>query len=170
MLVNRRCGKKRKVTALRKKKPFSLIPERFFCSCILCTESLAGRCYWEVEWRVKQLERTERLRTVCLTVRMSPGVCRNRKTRTSIPIYPTSNRVGVYLEYADGRISFFDTIHSTFTKPLFPGFGLGRQSTVHVSPIFTIPTIHDPDILPILSSLNLQFMLQVWRSLRYALN
>lgn len=179
---SRACGnfklseKNTKVTALRKKKPFTLIPERFFYCCILCTDSIIGRCYWEVEWKgdvfigvTGQTTRNEGQAEDCLFDDDSWCLqCTdysytywNSKTRTSLPIYPTSNRVGVYVDYANGRISFFDkcfdkwnpvyTIHSTFTKPLFPWFGLGCQSTVHVLPIFTLPAIHDSDILPLLS-------------------
>ncbi|XP_036002938.1 neoverrucotoxin subunit alpha-like [Fundulus heteroclitus] len=41
----------RNVTRVEEEQPYPDHPDRFYCLYqLLCTDSLTGRCYWEVEW------------------------------------------------------------------------------------------------------------------------
>nr|XP_015803349.2 NLR family CARD domain-containing protein 3 [Nothobranchius furzeri] len=145
---------KRKVTVAQK-YPCMDHPERFdHLPQLLCGNGLAGRCYWEVDWRgvVK----------VAVTYR---GICRKgnkcdsifgRNDRswsllcseggysvwhdnreTIIPLPPSSlvsKKVAVYLDCPSGTLSFYKvsdtlvhlhTFRNTFTELLYPGFGFG---------------------------------------------
>lgn len=64
-------------------------------------------------------------------------------TSTAVTMPPSSNKVGVYLDWPAGRLSFFrvscgaltllHTFHTTFTEPVYPGFQLGWvDSTVYL--------------------------------------
>ncbi|XP_062849711.1 tripartite motif-containing protein 16-like [Trichomycterus rosablanca] len=130
-----------------------LYPDRFdFYTQVLCRESVSGRCYWEVEWSgndgvyiavsYKSISRKGRgdecwfgwndqsWILFCSTSRFS--FWHNNKG-TEIPIMPSSSRIGVYVDYRAGALSFYsvsDTmkllfrVQTTFTKPLYPGFSV----------------------------------------------
>uniref|UniRef100_A0A8C7IKP9 NACHT, LRR and PYD domains-containing protein 12-like n=1 Tax=Oncorhynchus kisutch TaxID=8019 RepID=A0A8C7IKP9_ONCKI len=125
---------------------------------VLCREGLSGcRYYWEVEMdgtgavigvMYKGMKRKGRgvdsdiggnKKSWCLYCSHSgycfyhPGVCCR-----SIP-GPVSNRVGVYLDWSAGTLSLYSvsssgtlthlyTEHTTFTEPLYPGFGVSSSS------------------------------------------
>ncbi|XP_062320938.1 E3 ubiquitin/ISG15 ligase TRIM25-like [Osmerus eperlanus] len=121
-------------------------PERFTNNWqVLCENALSGRCYWEVEWSgcvgiavsYKDINRTQSGRlsrfgdndkSWCLEY---SGQCfhfryNNVETVTS----SFGSRVGVYLDYMAGILSFYsisDTmtlihrVQTTFTQPLYPG-------------------------------------------------
>ncbi|XP_042170700.1 NLR family CARD domain-containing protein 3 isoform X2 [Oncorhynchus tshawytscha] len=142
----------RKVTRRREKQPYPDHPERFeYCRQVLCREGLTGRCYWEVEWSgrravigvtYKGISRRGKS-TDCLiglndkswSLQCSDQhytAWHNHKP-TSIEAPSSSfHRVGVYLDWPAGTLSFyrvsFDTLThlhtftSTFTEPLYPGF------------------------------------------------
>ncbi|KAA0718663.1 hypothetical protein E1301_Tti014583 [Triplophysa tibetana] len=64
---------------------------------------------------------------------------RHKYKRTELPVVSSSCRIGVYVDHSAGILSFYsvsDTmtlihrVHSTFTQPLYPGFGLRKSSTV----------------------------------------
>ncbi|XP_058606024.1 NLR family CARD domain-containing protein 3-like isoform X2 [Onychostoma macrolepis] len=154
----------RKVSHVEEKQPYPDHPMRFDeCLQVLCSESLTGRCYWEAEMSGM----------VYISV-ASKGIRRNGKSnecvfgsnenswtlkcfnnrftvshnKTTI-IYDSScsKRVGVYLDWSAGHLSFYsvsDThtltrLHAfktTFTKPLYAGFGVESGSSVFLLPLF----------------------------------
>ncbi|KAL2086060.1 hypothetical protein ACEWY4_017119 [Coilia grayii] len=145
----------RKVLCVKDEQPYPAHPDRFDdWQQVLCRESLSGRCYWEAEWggdgaRVaaayKSINRKRRnneslvgynLKSWTLDCSASSrtfSVWHNNK-RTELPAPSSrSRRVGVYLDWPAGTLSFYSvnsdttlthlhTFHSTFTEPLCPGF------------------------------------------------
>ncbi len=127
---------------------------------MLCTEGLTGRCYWETEWSGRAYIGIA-YRRMC---RKGDGhdswlgkndcswalYCNkdgyktwHRGTCTTVTIPPSSNKVGVYLDWSAGTVSFFSvssdeltllhTFNTTFTEPVYPGFWLGWvDSKVHL--------------------------------------
>ncbi|XP_072567760.1 NLR family CARD domain-containing protein 3-like [Paramormyrops kingsleyae] len=149
----------RKVTG-GTKQPYPDHPERFdIWLQVLCRESLTGRCYWEAEWSgygadiavtYKGIRRKGRSADCVLgandkswSLCCSPdsySICYNNKP-TDIPIQPSgSRRVGVYLDWAAGTLSFYRvssdgltllySFTSSFTKPLCPAFVVCTNSSV----------------------------------------
>ncbi|XP_072564233.1 NLR family CARD domain-containing protein 3-like isoform X3 [Paramormyrops kingsleyae] len=149
----------RKVT-WGEEQPYPDHPERFdYWDQVLCRESLTGRCYWEAEWSgdvawigvtYKGIRRKGNSADCELgandkswMLRCSPdsySVCHNNK-QTVIPIKPSgSRRVGVYLDWAAGTLSFYRvssdgvtllySFTSSFTEPLCPGFWVNYNSSV----------------------------------------
>ncbi|XP_048856000.1 stonustoxin subunit beta-like [Brienomyrus brachyistius] len=152
-------GGDRKVT-WGAKQPYPDHPERFDSwSQVLCRESLTGRCYWEAEWdgygvwigvTYKGIRREggsddcwlgfndKSWGLSCNTD--SYSVLHNNK-QTLIPIPPSGpRRVGVYLDWGAGALSFYRVssdgltllyrFTSSFTEPLNPGFGVYPNSSV----------------------------------------
>ncbi|KTG38006.1 hypothetical protein cypCar_00043797 [Cyprinus carpio] len=151
--------KNRKVTHVREKQLYHCHLNRFECHQILCKESLSGRCYWETEWSGKEVYvsvaykgiKKEGWSNDCLfghnekswslkcfnegfTARHN-----NKSTEISVPLC-CSNRVGVYLDWSAGILSFYSvsdthtlthlhTFNSTFTEPLYAGFGFYYYDT-----------------------------------------
>ncbi|XP_071375304.1 NACHT, LRR and PYD domains-containing protein 12-like [Centroberyx affinis] len=143
----------RKVTLVREEQPYPDHPERFdYWKQLLCRNGLTGRCYWEVEregWvSIGVTDRGIRRRgrgddcflglndkswsLICS--RYSYSACHNNRTTVKqTPVSSGSVRVGVYLDWPAGSLSFYrvssdtlihlHTFHSTFTEPLYPGFG-----------------------------------------------
>ncbi|XP_062864617.1 tripartite motif-containing protein 16-like [Trichomycterus rosablanca] len=130
-------------------------------SQVVCRESVSGRCYWEVEWSgdywvdiavsYKSISRKGGgLKCVfgrndqSWSLFCSPSsfsFCHNNK-EIEIPIMQSSSRIGVYVDYEAGTLSFFsvsDTmkllhrVQTTFTQLLYPGFGLDSGSKVKLS-------------------------------------
>ncbi|XP_062397601.1 stonustoxin subunit beta-like [Sardina pilchardus] len=110
----------------------------------------SGRYYWEAEWSngdevavaYKSMERkgsgdssrfgcnAKSWRLMCSSNSYS---ARHNNKETAIPAPSSrSSRVGVYLDWPAGTLSFYrissntlthlHTFHSTFTEPLYPGF------------------------------------------------
>ncbi|XP_072567819.1 protein NLRC3-like [Paramormyrops kingsleyae] len=136
-------------------------PERFsgWCTQVLCRENLTGRCYWEAEWdgeaawigvTYKGIRRKGGNADCLLgdndkswSLDCNPdsySVCHNNK-ETLIPIRPSgSRRVGVYLDWGAGALSFYSVssdgltplyrFASSFTEPLYPGFAVPLNSSV----------------------------------------
>ncbi|XP_048854432.1 NACHT, LRR and PYD domains-containing protein 3-like [Brienomyrus brachyistius] len=151
-------GGNRKVT-WGAEQPYPDHPERFDSwEQVLCRESLTGRCYWEAEWdgraawigvTYKGIGREggsdcglgyndKSWCLYCYTDRYS--VWHNNK-QTVIPIKPSgSRRVGVYLDWGAGALSFYRVssdgltpLHrftSSFTESLYPGFYVYSDSSV----------------------------------------
>ncbi|XP_046902068.1 protein NLRC3-like isoform X6 [Hypomesus transpacificus] len=142
----------RKVTRRREEQPYPDHPERFEdYRQVLCREGLSGRCYWEAEWSGRGVHIAVTYKGIS---RRGGGVdcvlglnnkswsleCHDNKysawhnkKSTVIPVPPSSShRVGVYLDWPAGTLSFYTvssdtlthlhTFHSTFTEPLYPGF------------------------------------------------
>nr|XP_023662841.1 tripartite motif-containing protein 16-like [Paramormyrops kingsleyae] len=136
------------------KQPYPDHPERFdYWNQVLCRESLTGCCYWEAEWSgggaligmtYKGIGRKGDSADCVLgandkswMLRCTPdsySVCHIAE-QPVISIKPSgSRRVGVYLDWAAGTLSFYRvssdgltllySFTSSFTEPLCPGFGV----------------------------------------------
>ncbi|KAM4606201.1 uncharacterized protein ACJ7VT_016454 [Polymixia lowei] len=141
----------RKVTEVKEEQSYPDHPERFVCwPQVLCREGLTGRCYWEVEWRgavnigvtyrgIKRRGDDSNCwiggndKSWCLFCNDNSYTARYNNRTTSISLLSSGcNRVGVYLDWSAGSLSFYrvssdtlthiHTFHSTFTEPLYPGF------------------------------------------------
>uniref|UniRef100_A0A4W4F385 B30.2/SPRY domain-containing protein n=1 Tax=Electrophorus electricus TaxID=8005 RepID=A0A4W4F385_ELEEL len=154
----------RKVTCVwEQQQSYPDHPERFdVFPQVLCRESLTGRCYWEVEWSGGGAEISVTYKGISrkggsddcrfgsnikswslICFNNSYTVCHNKK-ETDISAPSSSNRVGVYLDWPAGTLSFYrvsshthtlthlHTLHSTFTEPLYAGFRLYRYTSVCV--------------------------------------
>ncbi|XP_042169243.1 NLR family CARD domain-containing protein 3-like [Oncorhynchus tshawytscha] len=149
----------RKVTWRREEQPYPDHPERFDdCRLVLCREGLTGHCYWEVEWSggavigvtYKGISRRGRGEDCCLgyndkswslSCSDNSYIARHNNNPTTIDVpSSSSHRVGVYLDWPAGTLSFYRassdtlthliTFTSTFTEPLYPGFGVWIGSSV----------------------------------------
>ncbi|XP_062865092.1 tripartite motif-containing protein 16-like [Trichomycterus rosablanca] len=137
-------------------------PDRFDgYSQVVCRESVSGRCYWEVEWSgndgvyiavsYKSISRKGRgydcgfgwndqsWSLFCSPSRFS--IWHNNK-ETNIPRMLSSSRIGVYVDYEAGTLSFYsvsDTmkllhrVQTTFTQLLYPGLRVHSGSKVKLS-------------------------------------
>ncbi|TRY82196.1 hypothetical protein DNTS_000388 [Danionella cerebrum] len=85
---------------------------------VLCTNSVIGHCYWEVEYSGK---------AVYISVSYKSIVQPNG-----------SKRIGVYVDHHGGYLAFYrisdgmnliHTIQTTFTQSLYPGFGFGSSGS-----------------------------------------
>uniref|UniRef100_A0A674DIK3 B30.2/SPRY domain-containing protein n=1 Tax=Salmo trutta TaxID=8032 RepID=A0A674DIK3_SALTR len=141
----------RKVTGRREKQPYPDHPERFEgYRQVLCREGLTGRCYWEVEWSggadigvtykginrrggVKDCWLGHNDKSWSLFCYNNRYTARHNNNPTTIDVpSSSSHRVGVYLDWPAGTLSFYRassdtlthliTFTSTFTEPLYPGF------------------------------------------------
>ncbi|XP_037396320.1 ribonuclease inhibitor-like isoform X2 [Pygocentrus nattereri] len=153
----------RKVLFVREHQPYPDHPDRFDVWCqVLCVESLTGRCYWEAEWSggaadiavtyrgIKRKGHSEcgfgqNNQSWCLYCSDDKGhfVRHNNKYTVIPPQLIRSKRVGVYVDWGAGTLSFYSvsdphtlthlhTFHSTFTEPLYAGFGPNDNSSVCV--------------------------------------
>ncbi|XP_052358015.1 NACHT, LRR and PYD domains-containing protein 3-like isoform X1 [Oncorhynchus keta] len=161
--VNRRLSlseENRKVTWRREKQPYPDHPERFEdWGQVLCRQGLTGRCYWEVEWSgggadvgvtYKGISRRGRVEDCGLgyndkswslfcSDNSYSASHNNNPTTIDVPS-SSSHRVGVYLDWPAGTLSFYRassdtlthliTFTSTFTEPLYPGFWVCDESSV----------------------------------------
>uniref|UniRef100_A0A8C7INJ8 Uncharacterized protein n=1 Tax=Oncorhynchus kisutch TaxID=8019 RepID=A0A8C7INJ8_ONCKI len=151
----------RKVTCRREKLPYPDHPERFEDRRqVLCREGLTGRCYWEVEWSgimgavigvtYKGISRRGggkecwlgyNDKSWSLFCSDNSYIARHNNNPTTIDVPSSrSHRVGVYLDWPAGTLSFYRassdtlthliTFTSTFTEPLYPGFRVYDDSSV----------------------------------------
>ncbi|XP_076851185.1 NACHT, LRR and PYD domains-containing protein 3-like isoform X3 [Brachyhypopomus gauderio] len=143
----------RKVTCVERKS-YPDYPERFdTLQQVLCRESLCGHCYWEAEWTgeraaiavtYKGIQRKgggrhsgfgRNIKSWMLYSSHNRFCVWHNETCTAISAPSSrSNRVGVYLDWPAGILSFYSvsshtptltllhTFHSTFTEPLYAGF------------------------------------------------
>uniref|UniRef100_A0AAQ4PXK8 B30.2/SPRY domain-containing protein n=1 Tax=Gasterosteus aculeatus aculeatus TaxID=481459 RepID=A0AAQ4PXK8_GASAC len=125
---------------------------------LLCRTGLTGRCYWEVEWRgdvdvsvsyrgIRRKEISDCLfgendQSWSLSCSDEGYSVRHNKTETHITTSSssssTSGRVAVYVDWPAGSLSFYrvssdtlihlHTFSTTFTEPLYPGFGFWSGS------------------------------------------
>ncbi|XP_062864530.1 tripartite motif-containing protein 16-like [Trichomycterus rosablanca] len=132
-------------------------PDRFnIWPQVLCRESVSGRCYWEVEWSAdewvdiavsyKSISRKGggdecvfgwNVQSWSLFCSPSSFSFWHNNKKTVIPIMLSSSRIGVYVDYEAGTLSFYsisDTmkllhrVQTTFTRLLYPGFYLNIGS------------------------------------------
>ncbi|XP_036374378.1 tripartite motif-containing protein 16-like [Megalops cyprinoides] len=144
----------------RVKKTLSCLDhqERFnYWTQVLCREGLSGCCYWEAEWSgergveiaasykdIKRKTKDEDSsfghndKSWSLSCSPSSYSFWHNGEKTKIPV-PPSSRIGVYLDHRAGTLSFYsvsDTmtvlhrVQTTFSKPLYPGFYVGRECSV----------------------------------------
>ncbi|KAM9349711.1 tripartite motif-containing protein 16-like [Symphorus nematophorus] len=145
----------RKVTRMNQPQSYSKHPDRFIeWWQVLSTESLTGRCYWEVEWRGEDVRVAVAYKNISRAgTRNECGFGQNEKSwalncdnnsynflhnRVQTPVSgPRSSRVGVYLDHSAGILSFCSVsetmsllhrVQTTFTQPLYAGFWLRRSS------------------------------------------
>ncbi|XP_058872410.1 tripartite motif-containing protein 16-like [Acipenser ruthenus] len=150
----------RKVTRRGETQRYPDHPERFDSwKQVLCREGLSGiQFYWEIEWSgeeafigvtYKGISR-KGWDVLCvlggndkswsLSCSDSSYTARHKNNHTAItaPHFP---RIGVYLDFNAGTLSFYgvsDTMtllhrfQTTFTEPLYPGFGLDYDSSVTI--------------------------------------
>ncbi|XP_039621665.1 tripartite motif-containing protein 16-like [Polypterus senegalus] len=148
----------RKVTRGRKMQ-YGDHPDRFeHWRQVLCRQGIIGiRCYWEVEWIGKGASIGVAYKGICRKGKAAEsGLGGNDKswsvdcstTRYSVwhnnketqITAPLCHRVGVYLDCPAGCVSFYivseDTMtllyrfKASFTEPLYPGFGIGVDSSL----------------------------------------
>ncbi|XP_076875374.1 NACHT, LRR and PYD domains-containing protein 3-like isoform X2 [Brachyhypopomus gauderio] len=154
----------RKVTRVEEHQAYPDHPERFNdWPQVMCRESLTGRCYWEAECSgtagiavtYKGISRKGdsydcgfgyNIKSWRLHCSNNSYTVHHNKNRLDISDPPSSsNRVGVYLDWLAGTLSFYSvsslthtlthlhTLHSTFTEPLYAGFWVrGPDSSVCV--------------------------------------
>lgn len=155
------CGTR--VTWVRESQLYPNHPERFeSVPQVLCLQGLRKRHYWEVEWQGRWVDIAVSVRG--LHRRASSHLCGFGSTKHSWVLYCSddhysaqhdhqpvdipaplsrSHRVGVYLDWPGGTLSFYSvscgtlshlhTFYSTFTEPLYPGFGMeGDDSSVSI--------------------------------------
>ncbi|XP_073678552.1 E3 ubiquitin-protein ligase TRIM65-like [Garra rufa] len=120
---------------------------------VLCSESICGRCYWEVQWdgthdvgiavsyeSIRRKGQGDECKfgynaeSWSLDRTMSGYLfCHNNK-QTKLLIEPSCSKIGVYVDQSAGILSFYsvsDTItllhrvQTTFTQPLYPGIRIG---------------------------------------------
>ncbi|XP_060769559.1 E3 ubiquitin/ISG15 ligase TRIM25-like isoform X2 [Neoarius graeffei] len=143
--------KNRAVRDSERKQPYADHPERFdYWEQVLCKESVCGRCYWEVERSrdgfvfisvsYKDISRkgpgTEcwfgfNNQSWSLWCSSSSLSFWHNNIKTDLRV-PSPSRIGVYVDHSAGTLSFYsvsDTmkllhrVHTTFTQPLYAGFG-----------------------------------------------
>ncbi|XP_036436622.1 NACHT, LRR and PYD domains-containing protein 12-like [Colossoma macropomum] len=155
---------KRKVMHGKEPQPYPDHPDRFKRNPqVLCRESLTGRCYWEVEWsrgvHIAVVYRRKRCGehwfgwydkfwSLCCDddeygvkyidmYSLTTG-------RIFDPLPSGSHRVGVYLDWPAGILSFYrvspdtqtlthiHTFHVMFNEPLYAGFSFWADSSVRL--------------------------------------
>ncbi|XP_038827467.1 NLR family CARD domain-containing protein 3-like, partial [Salvelinus namaycush] len=144
----------RKVTWRREEQPYPDHPELFEdCEQVLCREGLTGRCYWEVEWSGRRADIGVTYKGInrkgegkdcwlgwndkswSLDCSDNSYTAWHNDNLTTIDVPSSgSHRVGVYLDWPAGTLSFYRassdtlthlyTFTTTFTEPLYPGFGV----------------------------------------------
>ncbi|XP_042253567.1 stonustoxin subunit beta-like [Thunnus maccoyii] len=152
----------KKVT-LGAKQDYSDHPKRFdICPQVLCREGLTGRHYWEVEWSeghhehvvvgvaFQQINRKGsgndcylgiNDKSWCFGVNaVPPAVYAGYDRQWWTGSYPSTGckRVGVYLDWPAGTLSFYSvssnrlshhrTFNAHFTRPVYPGCNIKNQS------------------------------------------
>ncbi|XP_051782690.1 tripartite motif-containing protein 16-like [Erpetoichthys calabaricus] len=155
----------RKVTREGTKAKYPDHPNRFdHWPQVLCREALTGtRCYWEVECTGDNLAigvayqglsrkgdgmecslgNNDKSWSLYCSYSQYSVYHNNKCTILSTPYSP---RIGVYLDWPAGSLSFYSVSHTmtllhrlntSFTKPLYPGFGVGPDCSVticHLTP------------------------------------
>uniref|UniRef100_A0A673J997 NACHT domain-containing protein n=1 Tax=Sinocyclocheilus rhinocerous TaxID=307959 RepID=A0A673J997_9TELE len=94
----------RTVIHVEEKQSYPDHPDRFdFYSQVLCRESVCGRCYWEIEWSGEYVSISE-----CLWI-IVQELCPSTASLDTM--------------------SLIHTVQTTFTQPLYPGFGVDYSGT-----------------------------------------
>lgn len=132
--------------------PYCARPHRFTkFPQVLCREGLSERCYWEVEWHARTLSAAVAYRDISRTsddsrfgnterswsldCTANGYLFRHNNIETMVS-GPSSNKIGVYLDYRAGILCFYHVsdpmvllhkVQTTFTQPLYPGLGLNYE-------------------------------------------
>ncbi|KAJ8000882.1 hypothetical protein DPEC_G00185010 [Dallia pectoralis] len=150
--------KKMKVTRVEEKQHYEDHPDRFdWHPQVLCTEGLSGsRYYWEVGWYGGEPDIGVAYKGIRRSgCHFDGGIGKNGNSWSlncigkgcyyfynagQNPIFfrgPVSTRIGVYLDWPAGTLSFYNvsgtwkhihTFYTTFTEPLYPGFWIYPDS------------------------------------------
>ncbi|XP_046729661.1 tripartite motif-containing protein 16-like [Silurus meridionalis] len=141
----------RVVRYIEKEQPYFDHPERFDSwPQVLCKESVCGRCYWEVERSrdgcvdisvsYKDIRRKGQNKKYLFgrnnqswSLWCSPSSLsfHHKDIKTDLKV-PASSRIGVYVDQSAGILSFYSVsdrikllhrVYTTFTQPLYAGFG-----------------------------------------------
>ncbi|KAF7222286.1 E3 ubiquitin/ISG15 ligase TRIM25 [Nothobranchius furzeri] len=151
-------GGRRTVTTRYEPQPYPNHPDRFTSwAQVLCRAGMAGRCYWEVEWAgnggvsvgicYKSMNRIGGGSDCKLghnskswSLDCSNKLCFFQHNKESVSIAtPCSSRIGVYLDFRGGTLSFYNVSDSmvllhkekiAFTQPVYAGFWVGLGSTL----------------------------------------
>lgn len=132
---------------------------------VLCQEGMGGRHYWEVEWTERHglcigvsyrtiirkgkghgsgLGHNDMSWTLSFSSKGHSFWHNNMETFLALPTNVKSGRVGIYLDYKAGILSFFsvsDTLNvlhivkATFTQVLYPAFAVGTGSVIKICPV-----------------------------------
>ncbi|XP_048010613.1 NACHT, LRR and PYD domains-containing protein 12-like [Megalobrama amblycephala] len=149
----------RKVTWVEESQPYPDHPDRFDSYAqVLCSESVCGRCYWEIEWNssanvsisvsYKSIGRKgygkecvfgNNDQSWSLNCSSSSYSFKHNSIVAKLPVEPISSRIGVYVDHSAGTLSFYSvsgdtmslihTVLTTFTQPLYPGFTVGYKGS-----------------------------------------
>ncbi|XP_057196691.1 NACHT, LRR and PYD domains-containing protein 3-like isoform X2 [Triplophysa rosa] len=148
----------RKITRVKERQWYPVHQDRFDHLQVLCRESLTGRCYWEAEWSGSGADISVSYKSITRegmsfdslfgsNVKSWSLYCSNNTTTawhnnndTLISATsPPSNRVGVYMDWSAGTLSFYSvsdthtqlhTFITTFTEPVYAGFRVHLNSSV----------------------------------------
>ncbi|XP_061573620.1 NLR family CARD domain-containing protein 3-like isoform X2 [Cololabis saira] len=153
----------RKMTYVKEDQSYPDHPDRFdYWDQLLCREVLMGRCYWEVQVRggvsvsvsYRRISRKGDSKDCVLgwndhswsLLCSDDGryqVWHNNRVTSSSSSSSVSDRVAVYVDLPAGTLSFYSissdrlillhTFNTTFTEPLYPGFGFRSSSCGSVS-------------------------------------
>ncbi|XP_073726036.1 NACHT, LRR and PYD domains-containing protein 3-like isoform X16 [Misgurnus anguillicaudatus] len=155
----------RRVTHVKEQQSYPDNEERFdYYPQVLCKESLTGRCYWEVKFTenvdisvsYKGIKRkgmgkecwfgyNEKSWKLHFNNIYTFTASNNNKISVISAVSPNSNRVGVYLDWSAGVLSFYSisdtqtlthihTFNTTFTEPLYAGFGVYSLNLLSLCP------------------------------------
>ncbi|XP_061777015.1 tripartite motif-containing protein 16-like isoform X2 [Nerophis ophidion] len=148
----------RMATTRSEPQPYPPNPDRFSSwAQVLCRAGMAGRCYWEVEWAGKggasvgvcyrSMGRSgsgsdSKLghNSKSWSLDCTQGGCTFRHDKHSVGVAkPGGNRIGVYLNFRGGVLSFYSvsdsmvllhSVQTTFNQPVYPGFWVGLGSSL----------------------------------------
>ncbi|XP_076142038.1 uncharacterized protein LOC143124407 isoform X2 [Alosa pseudoharengus] len=147
-----------KVSVEKENQRYQDHPDRFqHCQQFLCTEGLTGKAYWEVDWSgraavgvaYKSIRRDGQDiskigcndKSWCLERFITLFSAKhNNNTETISTPRSTSGRLGVFLDWKGGTLSFYNissgalthlhTFHARFVEPLYPAFEVSKSVTL----------------------------------------
>ncbi len=147
----------REITVTDTDRSYPDHPDRFdVYRQVLCRESVCERCYWELEYSghvfisvsYKSISRKGRgnecvfgynVQSWSLSCFPSRYIFWHNNIQTDLSVESISSRIGVFVDRSAGTLSFYSvsdtmslihTVQTTFTQPLYPGFGFGSGSSV----------------------------------------
>ncbi|XP_065122270.1 tripartite motif-containing protein 16-like protein [Paramisgurnus dabryanus] len=138
----------RGITVTDKDQPYPDHPDRFDVYLqVLCSESMSGRCYWEVKWSgnvqisvsYKSISRKGESNECLFGFNdqswslfcSDEGYTFWHNSVSKKLSVSKSSRIGVYVDHSAGSLSFYSItskmtlihrVQTTFTQPLYPGF------------------------------------------------